>query len=366
MPGSTHAPVVTEAPPPEARRQLRLPTPEEVRVRADDGAELRLTRFTGGGKGPVVLAPGFGTSRQAFLLDTVSENLPEYLYRSGYDVWVFEYRASPELEASRSQFTLDDIARRDWPAAVATVRERAGAEDVQVVAHCVGSMTFLMAMLSGMTGVRSALSSQLTLHPRTPVVNRVKAGAHLAELLSAARLRSFTTDSRTGSRLDHSVDALLALHPRQERCSSPTCRRITLLYGDVFAHDRLNAATHESVGEVFGVANMTAMRHIGRIVRRGQVVDAEGGDVYLPHLDRLAIPITFIHGERNHLFLSSGSLATYEALRAANGPELYRRQIIPGYAHMDCFIGERAAEDVFPLVLADLERGNTGREATDA
>lgn len=355
----THAAVMAQSPDSPGRRPLRLPPAQEFSFEADDGARLRLTRFTGGLRGPVILAPGFGTSRQAFLLDTVEENLPETLVAAGYDVWVFEYRASPGLPVAGTQFTLDDIARRDWPAAVARVREISNADSVQVVAHCVGSMTFLMAMLSGMEGVRSAICSQLTLYPHTPAVNRLKAGARLAEALSAARLRAFTTDSRAGSRLDRSVDTLLALHPAQERCASATCRRISLLYGDVFAHDRLNQATHDSLGEMFGVANMTAMRHIARLVRAGHLVDAAGGDTYMPHLQRLAIPITFVHGERNHLFLSSGSAATYETLRAANGPGLYRRHIIPGYAHMDCFIGERANHDVFPLIREELDRWNT-------
>jgi len=31
---------------------------------------------------------------------------------------------------------------------------------------------------------------------------------------------------------------------------------------------------------------------------------------------------------------------------------------MPDYAHMDCWIGQDAARDVFPLALAELERFN--------
>jgi cholesterol oxidase len=37
---------------------------------------------------------------------------------------------------------------------------------------------------------------------------------------------------------------------------------------------------------------------------------------------------------------------------------LYSCHIIPEYAHMDCFIGKDAARDVYPIVLAELERAN--------
>ena len=52
----------------------------------------------------------------------------------------------------------------------------------------------------------------------------------------------------------------------------------------------------------------------------------------------------------------SGSRVTYEYLREANGPEPYTRHLFPGYAHMDCFIGKNAAKDVYPTVLAELDR----------
>ncbi len=76
----------------------------------DDGVELRLTRFNGGAKGPVILSPGFGTSSYAYLIDTTDTNYPEYLYEHGYDTWMLDYRASPSLASGATQFTLDDIA----------------------------------------------------------------------------------------------------------------------------------------------------------------------------------------------------------------------------------------------------------------
>src|SRR5690606_22611000 len=108
---------------PRRRRPLQMSAPEVHVVTTGDGVELRLTRFNGGRKGPVVLAPGFGTSVHAFLIDTVDTNLPEALFASGYDVWLFDYRASPDLPSARTQFSLDEVATQDYPAAIARVRE---------------------------------------------------------------------------------------------------------------------------------------------------------------------------------------------------------------------------------------------------
>ena len=91
-----------------------------------DGTEIRLTHYALGTKGPIVLAPGYGNAARAFAVDTVPKNYVQFLGEHGYDVWLLDYRASPDLEASFTQFTVDDIAIRDWPAAIDACRGKPG------------------------------------------------------------------------------------------------------------------------------------------------------------------------------------------------------------------------------------------------
>jgi cholesterol oxidase len=58
------------------------------------------------------------------------------------------------------------------------------------------------------------------------------------------------------------------------------------------------------------------------------------------------------------MFLPESTLETFDLLRQVNGPDRYRRLVIPGYAHLDCWVGERAEIDVYPLALRELERFN--------
>ena len=344
--------------PPRVRRELRCGTPQVHDFSTDDGVALRLTRFRGGDKGPVILSPGFGTSSLAYLLDTTETNFPEFLYERGYDVWILDYRASPVLPSASTQFTLDDIARHDYPAAVATVREVTGAESVQVVAHCIGSVTLLMALALGLRGVRHAVSSVVTFHPRAGTVNALRSGIHAADALQALGVDTLTTDvDRDPSWAERLYDAALRLYPAgEEQCGLPFCRRVMFTYGEVYDHDRLNDATHRHLHEAFGVANMSTFKQITLALRTGHVVAADGSDDYVTALDNLALPISFLHGANNRLFLPEGSLLTYEALREANDPDLYTRHVIEGYAHMDLFIGKDAARDVYPVITDELER----------
>ena len=345
-------------PPPRKRRALRVNAPEVYDVMTADRVTVRLTRYQGGEKGPVVLSPGYGTSTAAFTIDTVETNLPEFLFAHGYDVWLFDYRASPALESATQQFSIDEVATRDYPAAIGKVREVTRKPSVQVVAHCVGSMSLLMSLASELRGVRSAVCSSLAFFPLSPTANEIKAGLDLGSLLAALGVDTLTTDFDGDDIVDRMVDAVVTLGPTSERCDSAVCRRILLIYGEVYKHDQLNAATHRAIHEMFGVANMTAFRHLSLMVREQRIVDKNGRNVYLNNLDRLAIPITFLHGAENRLFFPSGTLQTMKTLAEANGADLYTHVMVPNYAHMDLFIGRNAAHDVYPSVLSALEPHN--------
>jgi cholesterol oxidase len=346
--------------PARQRRELRCGTPEVHPFRTDDGVMLRLVRYRGGSKGPVLLSPGFGTPAAAYTLDTTDTTYVEFLVERGYDVWLFDYRASPALPSASTQFTLDDIARYDYPAAVATVRELTGADTVQIMAHCMGSLTMLMSIALGLQGVRHAVASVTTLHPRVITINQLRAGIFAADALGALGVDTLTTDEPDDpSWAERLYDTALHLYPSgPEECGSAFCRRVMFMYGEVYDHDNLNDATHEHLHEVFGVANMRTFAQITRILRAGHAVAADGADIYLPEVDRFRMPISFIHGANNRLFLPEGSKLTYDYLVENHGPELYTRHVIDDYAHMDLYIGKDAARDVYPVVTAELDRHN--------
>ncbi len=254
-----------------------------------------LTRYRGGSKGPVVLCHGPGVSSRIFTVDTIDTNLVEYLYAHGYDLWLLDYRSSIEPAAATRQADADTIATIDLPEAIDRVRRLTGAPSVQVVAHCFGATVFYMSMLSGaLQGVRAAVTSQATPHLAGRRQVRLKSRLHLAAVLDAMGIGSLSayTDA-DGGWLDRLFCRALALYPvgHDERGRSATCRRVSFMYSRLYEHDQLATATHDSLHELFGVANITAFRHLARIVRAGRLVDATGRDVYMRHPGRLAIPL---------------------------------------------------------------------------
>ncbi|MGH9434833.1 MAG: alpha/beta hydrolase [Terriglobia bacterium] len=344
--------------PPRAKRPLRAPAPEVHYFNTQDGVELRLLRYNGGGKGPVILSHGIGVSSLIFRIDTIHTNLVEFLVARGFDVWALDYRGSIELAAHNLQFSADDVAAYDYPAAVEQVRRLAGARSVQMVVHCFGSVSFFMAMLKGLAGVRSVVCSQVATHMVMAPITEVKCGIYIPEImgkLGVKSLNAYVSDAAGwGGRFDEAAMRFYPM-PEDQLCTNPVCHRITFMYSQVFEHEMLNAATHHALHEMFGATNIRAFAHLARMVRTGHVVTAGGGDAYLPHLERLAIPIAFVHGGKNRCFLPESTETTYRLLGERNGRNLYTRTVVPGYGHADSILGKNAAIDVYPAIARHLE-----------
>ncbi|MBL7811566.1 MAG: GMC family oxidoreductase N-terminal domain-containing protein [Bacteroidetes bacterium] len=348
---------------PRKKRELRLCDPEYYPIKTKDGVELLLTRYNGGGS-PLLMVHGFSGNRLTFAIDTIDTNMAEFFFAYGFDVWLFDYRLSNLLPSSKSQHTVDEIAMYDYPEAVNKIRAVTGAAQIDVMAHCVGSISLFMALLNGMEGVRSVISAQIAsdFYPAPQV--KWKAGLHIPQVLDALGIHSLSAyaDSNEGW-LSKLYDKFLEMYavPVAGYCNNPTCHRMTFMFGPLYEHSQLNDATHTAMIEMFSIANMRTYEHLTKMIRAHHLLTADGQDIYMPNLKRLALPVTFIHGEKNQVFDPESTLTTYNKLCETNGKDLYQRHVISGYGHNDCMYGKNAAGDVFPLILKHLAQVSNQR-----
>ncbi|MGH0256294.1 alpha/beta fold hydrolase [Sinorhizobium meliloti] len=344
------------------KRELRTGDPEVYWFDTPDGFRLRLARYKGGDKGPVLLSHGLGVSSLIFSIDTINTNLVEFLYAAGYDCWLLDYRASIELPYAERLFSADDVALQDYPAAVKEVLRLTGAESLQAIVHCYGATTFFMAMLKGLEGVRAAVVSQIAVDVFVPWwPQRLLAHLRLPNLMALFGIKAVDARASTKDRwwlkaLDRVIRIVLPTEG-EERNQSATSNRITALYGPLYEHAQLNQSTHiDGLPEMFGKANIKAFKQLAAIARKTFIVDAGGEDVYREREEKLKLPICFIHGAENHCFLPKSTQTTYDRLVRKYGADLYKRHVIPGYGHIDSIFGKNAARDVYPHILQHLER----------
>jgi hypothetical protein len=340
------------------RRDLRE---RVVPFTAGDGFECNLVHVRGPrepDRGPVLLVHGAGVRANLFR-PPLATTLVDVLVDRGFDVWLENWRASIDLPANR--WTLDQAALHDHPQAVATVVRETGASSVQALIHCQGSTSFMMSAVAGLVPqVRTIVSNAVSLHPVVPWTARLKGALSVP---AVAALTDYL-DPRWGLQAPTPaaklISAVVAL--THHECDNPVCKQVSFTYGvgfpTLWSHANLDDATHEWIKGEFARVPMTFFQQMRRCIAAGRLLAVDG----LPGLpaDFAAQPprtdarIAFFAGQDNRCFLARSqelSFAHFDRLQ----PERHSLHVIPGYGHLDVFLGKNAARDVFPRMLAELE-----------
>lgn len=354
---------------PRRKRDLRLPEAEVYNVTTADNVEIRLTRYHNlthekrhyktHRKTPLLMVHGFSGNSLTFNIDTIDTNAAEYFYANGFDVWLLDYRLSNFLPSSTKQWTIDEIALYDYPAAIKKIHEITGEPQIDVLAHCVGSISLFAALLGGLKGVRSVASAQIAADFDPGFQVWWKSILHVPGILSTLGIKSLTayTDKKAGlrSRIFNAMTKVYGLSVAGS-CKDPSCHRMSFMFSKLCEHSRLNDATHKATIEMFRIANMKTYRHLTKMIRSKKLVDAKGDNIYMQNFEKLKMPITFIHGNKNSLFKPASTQKTFERLKKANGAELYNYYLIENYGHNDCMYGKEASKHVFPKIHEHFER----------
>src|ERR1700685_495881 len=325
------------------RRELKCPPLERIDFAAGDGSALVLHHTSGGTCGPVIITPGTAMTALTYCIDTVPCNLVEFLVGQGFDVWLFDWRTSPLLDAHERPYTLDDVARYDWSAAVAEVQRRTGKDQVSVLAHCLSSPCFMLSLVRGYVpreSIRCFIASQVGLHLNMTRVGTLKLKTHMDKLLPSGDMIHQKTAELTGQVSDVAVSVLAQVIPKSYSCNNRSCYRQSATFGDVILHSRLSPPTPALMGELIPECLTGFLRDVATWGRKTTVLAGEDRN----HMDRLQLPILLISGSENKMFIPKSTERTYTMLCEANGPANYRRSVYPGFGHLDCYIGEGASE----------------------
>jgi cholesterol oxidase len=336
------------------RRALTCPPLERIDFNALDGTPLCLHRTSGGTRGPVVLSPGTAMTGLSFCIDTVPCNFVEYLVQEGFDVWLLDWRTSPLLEAHNRPYSLDDVARFDWPAALREVRARTGAPQVSVLSHCLSSPTFLLALVRGHVDpatIRAFVASQVALHLRFTPPGKAKVKLHLDMFLPRRQMVHQRPRDARFTMGDLAASLLSRILPRSFSCDNPACYRHVATFGELILHRRVDRHTHALMGDLVPECLTAFLKDVAVAARRDTILDEED----LRNIGRLKLPIHFISGSENRMFVPESTAASHELLSNLNGPALYRRSVYEGFGHLDCYLGEGAQAEIWPDLVASLD-----------
>ena len=196
-------------------------------------------------KGPVLLVHGAGVRANIFR-SPVETTLVQYLIDHGYDVWLENWRASSDFD--KNPWTLDQAAAYDHPAAVDTVVEATGSEQVKAVIHCVGSTSFMMSVVAGLVPkVTTIIANGVSLHPVVPAWSAFKLNVSVPMLKMMASYLNPQWGLKAPTLTAKLIRLLVNL--THHECDNPVCKQVSFTYGSGFPalrrHENINDATHE-------------------------------------------------------------------------------------------------------------------------
>lgn len=338
-------------------------TEERIPFTTADGVECDVTHVRGPQaptKGPVLLVHGVGVRVEIWRPPT-PYTLVDALIDAGYDVWMETWRAS--MDVPNNTWTLDQAAVLDHPLAVRTVIEHTGASEIQAITHCQGSTSFMMSACAGLVPeVRTIVASAVTLHPVVPRIAKLKL-KYVVPIVS--RLLGYM-DPQWGERgAPWIVPKVVTTYAKLSRrhCDNGVCKVASFMFGSgdptLWTHEQLSPEVHEWTKGEFGAAPLTFFKQIASCVDRGYLHSVDGRpelpENFVDQAPETDARFSFVTGGLNNCFLPVSQERTFQFFEK-HAPGRHSLHIVPGYGHLDVFVGKNAAKDWFPLIVAELDK----------
>jgi hypothetical protein len=243
------------------------------------------------------------------------------------------------------------------------VLEHTRADEVRAVVHCQGSTSFTMSAVAGLVpDVSVVVSNAVSLHP---VVNRLARLKLRWMIPPTARVMGYLDPQWGRDGAPWLMPKLITgwVKVTHRECDSLVCRLASYTYGTgeptLWRHANLNRATHEWLKDEFADVPLTFFEQILRSVEAGHLVAADHHPAlpasFVDGPPRTKARFAFFAGALNACFEPESQLRT-QAWFAGHDPGRHTVTVVPDYGHLDMFMGARAAHDVFPAMISELER----------
>ena len=310
----------------------------------------------------VLLIHGLTSSSDMFIMPE-HDNLTNYLLDLGYTVWLYDFRMSGRFpyNSSKHSYSFDHVASYDMPLATSFIRKKIGQDaKLNVICHCLGSVSFTMSLFSGLqTNVDSVISNSVSLFCRIPFLAKLKLEYLIQNDLLENFFRLNVIDPAALGKKDW-LQNLVSYGNSifNHECDNATCHMLSFMWGSgsstLFNHENILDITHDRLCDLFSETTLHYYKHVLKISNMGMPTRFDEADSkfdhlasnYMDNLKNNKIPIFFVSGADNRVFTDSNYYA-YKKLSNIDA-SLYSYHSFPNYGHQDIFMGKNAHKEIFP------------------
>lgn len=323
----------------------------------DIPGEVRLTRYRNPNskKRPLVMFHGYSASGTTFAHHAVNPNFASHFWSTGRDVWIADLRTSAGQPTATEAWSFDQIGNVDVPAALRTVAATSPDGTVDVIAHCMGTVVFSIAVLNGHA---AGLVNRAAFTQVGPLV--VFAPANIFRAYVVRYLIDFLPDRysfnpQDPTLADDLLDRLLStlpypveefdvenpLWPAKRTPWTRTRHRMDALYGRDFNVRNMEPEMLRYIDEHFGPLSLSTVSSTLHFVRYSTMTDFHGRNrlVSRQNLEKhWSFPTFSVHGAENGL----SHVSTVDRMRQIFGDagRNYRPPFVnPGAGHQDALVG---------------------------
>ncbi|MDP9631042.1 UNVERIFIED_ORG: choline dehydrogenase-like flavoprotein [Ensifer adhaerens] len=323
----------------------------------DIPGEVRLTRYRHPNtkKRPLVMFHGYSASGTTFAHHAVNPNFASHFWCTGRDIWIADLRTSAGQPTATQAWSFDQIGNVDVPAALKTVAATSPDGTVDVIAHCMGTVVFSIAVLNGhATGLvnRAAFTQVGPLVVFAPAnIFRAYVVRYLIDFLPDC----YSFNPKEPTLADDLLDRLLStlpypveefdvenpLWPTKRTPWTRTRHRMDALYGRDFNVRNMEPEMLRYIDEHFGPLSLSTVSSTLHFVRYSTMTDFHGRNrlVSRQNLEKhWSFPTFSVHGAENGL----SHVSTVDRMRQIFGDagRVYRPPFVnPGAGHQDALVG---------------------------
>src|SRR4051794_10707177 len=313
------------------------------------------------GKLPVILCHGLGLNATFWTI--TDDHLPAQLTARGYEVYVFDIRASgdnakvgrhdrinrflretPLRERDESSWTVDDLVRYDMPAVLDYVERETGHARVNWVGHSLGGMMMFPYLelspeperIANFVGMGSTI-----IQAKTPQTKMLTANLGIRSLLHVA------SAGRLGRPLKYfRMPGMQEIDSFYYTAENVDRRTVSRFYG----------YTLEDPGPA-------ALKQFAPYLRDGHLLSADFQIDYSARLGEVTVPTLMVAGAGDLISDVPSTRMTFDALGSADKTLVVFGRAnghVADYGHCDLTWSRYAPREIFPVIIDWLDRRQPG------